>query len=243
MKLLIAITFMLTLLAQAAPASAQDGSERAETLRRTGEYAAALELIEAELGAGSDDSGLVFLAGELHLAIGETDAAAEYFGRLADGADGDLMSAARLAGIYQQHGERAQAEALWRRIRDSYQSRASLSARDLHAIADATRELGRSDPQLFHEAVRLYDDAIRRDPSATESGIALGALLLEKYNNEEALQVFTEVLDRDDGNPHALLGLARSQHFDYSAEAMETALRALEINPRLVGGRAFLARL
>jgi tetratricopeptide (TPR) repeat protein len=243
MKGLVSLTFAILLLGQTAPSAAQDALERIEDLRRTGEYAAALELAEAQDAAGGSDPGLTFLAGELRLAIGDLDAAAAYFSRLAEGDDGDLMSAARLAGIHQQRGELAQAETLWRRIRDSYQTRASLDARDLHAIADATRALGRSDPQLFHEAVRLYDDAIRRDPSALQSGVALGELLLKKYNNAEALQVFAEVLDKDDGNPQALLGLARSQHFDYSAEAMETALRALSINPRLVDGRVFLARL
>ncbi|UCH41021.1 MAG: tetratricopeptide repeat protein, partial [Gammaproteobacteria bacterium] len=70
-----------------------------------------------------------------------------------------------------------------------------------------------------------------------------GELLLEKYNNEEALQAFRQVLDKNDAHPRALLGLARSQHFDYSSEAVTTALRALSINPNLVPARIFLARL
>ncbi|MGD2172837.1 MAG: tetratricopeptide repeat protein, partial [Gammaproteobacteria bacterium] len=132
---------------------------------------------------------------------------------------------------------------LWRGIRAAYQTRERLSARDLHAIAVATRRLGSSDPQLYQQAVRLFDDAIRRDPASLDSGIALGELLLEKYNNEEAAQVFDEMLARDDRDPRALLGLARSQHFDYSSEAVTTTLQSLSINPNLVEARVFLARL
>jgi len=74
----------------------------------------------------------------------------------------------------------------------------------------------------------------RRDPSALDTGVALGELLLEKYNNREALQVFREVLQEDDQHPRALLGLARSQHFDFSSQAVASTLKALELNPNLV---------
>ena len=226
-----------------ASAVGAESIERIEEMRRLGEYSIAIEFAEQRLEAEADDPEATFLAGELRLEIGDLDAAAAHFERLAGDGDGDLLSAARLAEIYRQRGDWPQAEILWQRIRTAYQTRDTLEARDLHAIAAATRGLGRSDPQLFHEAVRLYDDAIRRDPSALDSAIELGELLLDKYNNEEALQVFAEVLDKDDNHPRALLGIARSQHFDYSAEALQTAERALAVNPRLVAGRVFVARL
>ena len=47
----------------------------------------------------------------------------------------------------------------------------------------------------------------------------------------------------NDVHPRALLGLARSQHFDYSSQAVTTVLQSLSINPNLVPARVFLAQL
>ena len=239
----LAITLVL-MVSQLAGAATVEQLEHIESLHRSGDYQAAIEQAEAGIAADTFDGHLLLLAAELRLATGDLQAAAGHFSQLVDNEDPDkLMAWLGLAEIHRQRGELEQARALWRQIRDAYQTRPSLSARDLHAIAAATRQLGDSDPQLYKQAVRLFDDAMRRDPSSLDSGIALGELLLEKYNNEEALQVFQEVLSRDESHPRALLGLARSQHFDYSSEAMDSALQALAVNPNLVEGRVFLARL
>jgi len=235
---------LLLACSQLAAAASVEQIEQIESLRRSGDYPAAIELAAGWLAANPGDGRLAYLAADLQLAIGELDAAAAQFSRLvADDDPDNLMARLGLAEIHLQRGELEQARELWQQIRDAYQSRSRLGARDLHAIASATRHLGDSDPQLYQQAVRLFDDAMRRDPSSLDSGIALGELLLEKYNNEEASQVFAEVLERDENHPRALLGMARSQHFDYSSEAVTSTLQALSINPNLVAGRVFLARL
>ncbi len=236
--------FAFLLAPQLVGAATVEQIERIEASRRSGDYALAIEQAEQDLAVDTGDGRLHYLVAELRLATGDLDTAAQHFAWLVDNDDPDnLMARLGLAEIHRQRGELEQARDLWRQIRAAYQTRQSLGARDLHAIATATRRLGDSDPQLYQQAVRLFDDAMRRDPSNLDSGIALGELLLEKYNNEEASQVFHEVLERDESYPRALLGLARSQHFDYSSEAMSTTLRALEINPNLVAARVFLARL
>lgn len=235
---------VLLLVPQLAGAAGIEQIERLESLKRAGEYPQAIELVRGWLEADSGDRRLLYFAGDLQLATGNLDAAAARFARIVElDSPADLMASLGLAEIHRQRGELDAARELWREIRAAYQNRERLSARDLHAIAVATRRLGSSDPQLFQQAVQLFDDAIRRDPASLDSGIALGELLLEKYNNEEAAQVFDEMLARDDRDPRALLGLARSQHFDYSAEAITTTLQALSINPGLVEARVFLARL
>jgi tetratricopeptide (TPR) repeat protein len=232
------------MVSQLAGAATVEQLEQIESLRRSGDYQAAIEQAETGIAADAFDGRLLLLAAELRLTIGDLQAAAAHFSQLVDNEDPDkLMAWLGLAEIHRQRGELDHARVLWQQIRDAYQTRPSLSARDLHAIAAATRQLGDSDPQLYKQAVRLFDDAMRRDPSSLDSGIALGELLLEKYNNEEALQVFQEALSRDESHPRALLGLARSQHFDYSSEAMDSALQALAVNPNLVEGRVFVARL
>ncbi len=237
---------LLLLLACALPASAATDAEleRLEALRLAGDYQAALEQGRSDLEVEPDDTRLLHLLGELELATGELDAAAAHFQRIIELSGQDtLMARSRLAEVHLQRGERQAAGDLWRQIREAYQTGAGLGTRDLHAVAEATRHLGKSDPQLFKQAVRIFDDVLRRDPANLEAGIALGELLLEKYNNQEALQVFQEVLSRDDRHPRALLGLARSQHFDYSSEAVTSTLKALSFNPNLVPARVLLARL
>ncbi len=226
------------------PAATDAQLERLEALRLAGDYQAALEQGRGDLELEPDDSRLLILLGELELATGKLDAAATHFQRVIELSGQDtLLARSKLAEVQLQRGERQAAADLWRQIRETYETGSALSTRDLHAVAEATRHLGKSDPQLFKQAVRIFDEVLRRDPANLDAGIALGELLLEKYNNQEALQVFQEVLSRDDRHPRALLGLARSQHFDYSSEAVTSTLKALSFNPNLVPARVLLARL
>jgi tetratricopeptide (TPR) repeat protein len=218
--------------------------DQIEELRLAGNYPAAIERVQSELAVEPDNTLLLNQLGELRLETGELETAAAHFREVLELPGGDrLMAKLNLAEIHRQRGEWQAAATLFHEIRQAYQTEASLSARDLFAIASATRHLGRSDPQLYKDAVRLFDQASRKDPSYLDAGIALGELLLEKYNNQEASALFKEMLAIDDKHPRALLGLARSQHFDYSSEAVKTALKALFINPNLVSTRVFMARL
>lgn len=142
-----------------------------------------------------------------------------------------------------RRGEQEQAFAAFERVRDVYRMIAELSAQDLIAIANATRYLGLTDPQLYKLAVRLYDEAIAKDQQSIEARVALAELLLEKYNNAEALEVLREALAIDAEHPGVLLGLARSQHFDFAPEALETVQRALAKDSHYVPARVFLAQL
>ena len=242
MKLLS--TLLLLIWAQLVLAANEPPLQRIEKLRLAGDYPAAIEISLSALAEDPDNAALLNLLGELRLETGQLDAAAANFELvLATPGAGQLTAKLNRAEIHHQRGERQAAEDLWREIREAFLSAPSLSARDLFAIATATRHLGKSDPQLFKEAVQIYDLAIRKDPSSVDAGIALGELLLEKYNNEEASALFREMLEIDDRHPRALLGMARSQHFDYSSEAVTTALQALAINPNLVPTRVFMARL
>ena len=65
----------------------------------------------------------------------------------------------------------------------------------------------------------------------------------KKYNNTEAIEVFRDALKIEPAHPESLLGLARSQHFDHSPEAMETTLQAIQLAPDLVPAHIFAARL
>jgi tetratricopeptide (TPR) repeat protein len=242
MKTVYAI--ILLLLAPLAGAASHSQLEAIRALRSTGNYQQAMNLARAQLLADANNAPLLNELGELEFATGKPDAARARFLQVID-LDGawQLTAKLNLAELHRQHGNLPAAERLYHEIRAAYQAQPELTARDLYAIASATRELGRSDPQLYKEAVQLFDQASQMDPAYVAAGIALGELLLGKYNNQEALEVINEVLAINPNHPQALLGLARSQHFDYSSAAMQTALRVLELNPNLVAARVFMARL
>ena len=215
-----------------------------DQLRLSGDYQAAIELSETELGKDPENRELQRRLGELQLETGDLDGALTIFDQMIATTGPDQLSAKYWRSeIHGQRGELDAAEGLWREIREAYDTAEDLTARDLFAIASATRELGRNDPQLFQDAVWLFDQAQRKDPALLDAGIALGELLLEKYNSQEAAGAFGEVLEIDDDHPRALLGIARSQHFDFSTEAPNTTLLALGQNPNLVPARVFFARL
>jgi len=236
--------WLLFFCVQLAYAASHSPLDPVQELRLAGDYQQALALAQSALAVDPGNARLLNEIGELELAGGNLEEAAERFRQVIELAEHDrLMAQWNLAEIHRQRGERTIAERLYADIRASFQTEPGLDARDLYAIANATRQLGRYDPQLFKDAVQLFDQASRANPSIVDAGIALGELLLEKYNNQEALAVFEEVLEKNDRHPQALLGLARSQHFDYSVESMQTTLSALELNPNLVAARVFLARL
>jgi tetratricopeptide (TPR) repeat protein len=242
MRLLAVIALLM--LALPGRAALDERLEGIDLLRLSGDYRSAIALTRVELDQDPGNPRLEQVRGELLLATGELDAAAVIFDRLGASPGPERLSAwLKRAEIHRQRGEIDAAEKLWRGLREAYQTAQTLSARDLFSIADATRELGRGDPQLFKDAVWLYDQAKRKDPALLDAGIAQGELLLEKYNSEEASAAFREVLEVDDDHPRALLGLARSQHFDYSTQAVSTVQEALSLNPNLVPARIFAARL
>ena len=228
---------------QLAFATTEEELDKIRALIRVGDYQTALELNRSLL-TENNNTLLINQLGEIEFETGKLSYAEKYFEQVIGLADTNSLTAKlNLAKVYRQTGRLQSAETLFNDILSAYETQQASRARDLYAIASASRYLGRSDPQLFKQAVRIFGEANQKNPSDLDANIALGELLLEKYNNQEALEVFTEVLAKDDSHPQALLGLARSQHFDYSSNAMLTVLKALEINPNLFAARVFLSRL
>jgi len=113
---------------------------------------------------------------------------------------------------------------------------------ELAAVAAALAELGREDPRRFHEALRLYDEAIAADPANLEARVALGDLFLAKYNAKDALETYEKVLAADPDHPGALLGVASVRRFDGASDVSELVAKALEADPGRVDARLLLAR-
>ena len=183
--------------------------------------------------------------GEVYQLRGKLDEADQAFRKaIRGGATDSLRAELNLALLQDLRGQRDSSLARLDRFIDYYNSnRGSLSSDQLATVATAARHLGVRDPGLFEDAVRVYDEAISADSRNMTARVAIGDLLLDKYNNTEAREAYQQALSLNPNHPEALLGSARSMHFDGASEAMETAQRVLEINEDHVDARVFLARL
>ena len=139
-------------------------------------------------------------------------------------------------------GELAGARPLWREIAAARAPVTASSARDLHAIARATRHLGKRSATCSRKrwAVR---PGLARGPGAGRRRHRAGRTAARKIQQPEAQQIFREVLENDaEADPRAL-GLARKPAFRLFLEAVATTLARWRVNPNLVPARVFLARL
>lgn len=209
-----------------------------------GDYRMAIERVRGAVLREPARALLWNVLGEASLAVGELDAAQQAFERATTLlGQGQLEAMVNLGLVLQYRGQNEQASEWFQRALEQLKNKAHLSSPELAAGAHAARQLGSNEPNLYHDAVRLYGDALAADAANTAARVALGELLLAKYNNTEASQVFREALSQDSTNAGVLLGMARSQHFDHSEEALQTVRASLEQNPDYTPARVFLARL
>jgi tetratricopeptide (TPR) repeat protein len=211
------------------------------SLMEVGRYDDAIR--EARRLNAAHEPQLANVLGEALYARGNVAQAEAAFRAAIEGASDSLAARLNLAVLHQDRGELETAMRGFDYFIDVYNSRADLSAAELTVTATAARYLGVRNFQLARDALRVYDEAAAADPSDLEPKVRVGELFFEKYQNADAPAAFNEILEINPSHPRALLGLARSQHFDGESAALETVRRSLEVNPNLVPARLFLARL
>jgi tetratricopeptide (TPR) repeat protein len=70
-----------------------------------------------------------------------------------------------------------------------------------------------------------------------------GMLLHERFNNPQAADLFREALAKEPSNGEAYLGLAIVSADGFDGKATEYALKAIELDPKLVGAHELMANL
>jgi tetratricopeptide (TPR) repeat protein len=214
---------------------------RARVLSETGRLEDALRLVGGEAGPAPDPA-LALVRGELLLASGRWEAAAEAASRASGSVAHRAPARALQARILELQGRSDEALALHESFFDLYQGMTRPTVDDLLAVGRAMESLGRRDPVLFQDALRAFDEAAEVDPGDPRPRVAVGELFLEKYDAPEAHASFDAVLAVNPRHPDALLGEARAREFDGAPGFMELAEQALEVNPGHVGARVFRAR-
>jgi tetratricopeptide (TPR) repeat protein len=156
---------------------------------------------------------------------------------------GSMRARLNLAIAKWDRGARAEALRDFDWFIDAYNDGRARTADELTAVGTAVRFLGIRDPQLFHDAVKAYEDAGRADETLAEPRLLQADLFLEKYSSTEAAPLYREVLARNPRHPRALLGLARAKAFDGTDEALVLADSSLSVNPHSPEARAFRGQL
>ena len=221
------------------PGAAAARVELMEALIATGAYEEAVRAGQA----APDPEAVANATGEALVRLGRLDEAeAAFETAIAGGGPFALTAEANLGELHLDRGRIDEAMRRFDRFIDVYNGAGGgLSARDLVAVGRAVRQLGRSDPNLFQDALRAFDEAAAADPGWPEPKVRAGELFLEKYQSPEAQAEFDAVLASNPQHPGALLGKAKALVFDGSGEAREVIDRLLELNPNDVEARALLA--
>jgi tetratricopeptide (TPR) repeat protein len=203
------------------------------------------DLDDAEAAAREGGDALANALGEVLLARGRVDEAEAEFRRgMQTPGPHRLTAAVNLAELLFQRGHLDDAMARFDQFIDVYNDGdGRMNAPDLVAVGRAVHRLARTDPGLFQDALRAFDEAARLDPGWAEPALRAGDLLLEKYQSPEAKTEYQKVLASNPRDPRALLGMARALDFDGTAGAEARARDALEVNAELPDAHVLLARL
>jgi tetratricopeptide (TPR) repeat protein len=227
------------------PTAAEDEMPPALQHFAAGRYDAAITAASAELATNPEDVEARRLLGDALAATGEVEEALEVYKAIPRDAAGPRLDVEMaMARLEMVHGNVSAGRDRAQKVLAEHRERGEfLSAREMIAAGDAARLLARGDAALYGSALRIYEQAINQAPDDPATHVAIADLLLDRYNNEEALDAYRAALQRDAEFVPALRGIAHSHYFERSAGAPEAVNRALEIQPTDVGSLVLLARL
>ena len=220
----------------------------AETLRLTGRYREALEVLERGAGTGSPSELLA--RAEIHLEIGEGETAENLLRQHIEWAgpasDGNSLEAETLLGLLElRRGKRQAGHARLGGVIDAYNTLPGgvFRARELAAAGRAAAALGFQSPGLFRDALRVFDEAAVLDPGDPLPHLLAAELLLDKFNTAEAAESITTVLRNNPNHPQGLFLAARLQDRPAAAQAdggepTDALAQSLAVNPDYPPARA-----
>ena len=175
----------------------------------------------------------------MRLMLGLALVAAPLGAQAVDSLEARRMNAARLWA----NGDRVAARREYEALAQVFVQRGDqLTSKQMATIAEAITWLGVQEPQLFRDALIVYDRAIARDPNNLDARVELASLFLDKYNSADAKRTLNEVFARNRNYVPALLLEARRRDFDHEPGADSVLAIALEIQPENVEGRVLRAR-
>jgi tetratricopeptide (TPR) repeat protein len=131
--------------------------------------------------------------------------------------------------VLRKHGHRAEAEACYQSLTDS---------REPAIRAEGFWGLGN-----FQQANNEFRTAVAQTSTNANYRVRWGRLLRERFNNNDAENLFKEALEIDAKNAPAYVGLALVSADGFDPKALAWAGKALELDPKLVEAHELMATL
>lgn len=97
--------------------------------------------------------------------------------------------------------------------------------------------------ERYQDANAEFRIAYKQQPQSALVRVEWGRLFLERFNAQEAMNLFTEALKVDQKYAPAYLGMARVMALSYDEKAVQLAQQAIEYDPKLYEAHEFLAFL
>jgi tetratricopeptide (TPR) repeat protein len=97
--------------------------------------------------------------------------------------------------------------------------------------------------EMYQEANNQFRLAVAQFPDKPMYRVRWGRLFHERFNNNDAENLFKEALQKDPKNAQAYLGLALVSADGFDSKALEYTATALKLDPKLVEAHELLANL
>jgi tetratricopeptide (TPR) repeat protein len=97
--------------------------------------------------------------------------------------------------------------------------------------------------EQYEEANNQFRIAVAQSPTNAMYRVRWGRLMHERFNNTDAANLFQEALERDPQNAQAYYGLALVSADGFDNKAIEYALKAIELDPKLAEAHELMANL
>src|SRR6202521_2226596 len=128
-----------------------------------------------------------------------------------------------------KHGHRAEAQKCYESL---------TAARDPYLRAE-----GFWGTEMYQEANNQFRIALAQSPENAVVRVRWGRLMHERFNNNDAANLFKEALGKDPKNAQAYYGLALVSADGFDSKALEYIGKALELDPKLVEAHELKANL
>ena len=189
------------------------------TLAMIGQYERAESICRESLETSGQPVAIATQLAEILMETGRSDEALEILKEVVNTPHPSIRSQVQYGRLLKIRGYRQQAILYFEKAIDQYNEGLVFDGEAIAMIAMAAWEL-----ESFHDANRLFREAVQVDPHNFEIHVLWGELFLEKYNEREAQQSFGIVLRQNKNYVPALVGMAKLLHGNNAKAALVDAL-------------------
>lgn len=208
----------------------------AETYRLVGEYAKAVETLDAAVKDAPKSAELLAARGELLYELGRWDDAEKDIDA-AVAADADCVRGRWVkACLLRERGKLDDAKIGFNWVVKYYNRKETFTAAELYYVALGAAEYARwinNSKQFSFILNTVLKDALKEDPDYWPAEQMAGEILLEKYNRPDALEAFDNALKINPKAADPLVGKAHAAVVKFDLKDADAfAEQALKVNPK-----------